>query len=393
MKINAIVNKTILFEMIPTFLINLFFFTFIFLMTTILDITNMIINYKIDMTSIALMLIYSMPFFLEFIIPMSIMMAVLLTFLRMSSDNEIVALKASGVSIYRLLPPVLFFCLLGCLLTGFMAIYALPWGRVSFKELAYQIAIKHVNVGVKERVFNDTFEGIMLYVSKIDPKSKELIDVFIEDQRTGNIVSSVVAPTGRLISNPEELVFNLKLNNGSINQVNLEKKSVHTIQFDTYEINLDLKKTETAPRDLRRDEEELSIPELKEIINTSKKKDTRYYMVLIEFHKKFSIPFACFTLGLLALPLGIRSKSARKSFGVGLGLAGFMLYYILLTIGWAFGETDIYPPLVGMWVPNIVIGLIGIYILYKTANDRPLIIDGMSGWIKRTLKPSRAEYK
>ena len=118
MKINTIVCRYILKEMIPPFLISLAFLTFVFLMIGILDITNLIVNYSANIGSILLLLIYSMPFFLEFIIPMSIMMAVLLSFLRLSADNEIVALTAGGRSVYGLLPPVLVFCLAGCILTG-----------------------------------------------------------------------------------------------------------------------------------------------------------------------------------------------------------------------------------------------------------------------------------
>ena len=112
MKINTIINRYLLKEMMPPFVINLAFFTFIFLMTKILEITNLIVNYRVSLLNVLLMLIYSMPFFLEFIIPMSVMMAVLLTFLRMSGDNEIIALKSGGMSMYGLLPPVLLFCLL-----------------------------------------------------------------------------------------------------------------------------------------------------------------------------------------------------------------------------------------------------------------------------------------
>ena len=96
--------------MMPPFVINLAFFTFIFLMTKILEITNLVVNYRAGLFNVILMLIYSMPFFLVFIIPMSIMMAILLTFLRMSGDNEIVALKSGGMSMYRFLPPVFLFC-------------------------------------------------------------------------------------------------------------------------------------------------------------------------------------------------------------------------------------------------------------------------------------------
>jgi len=374
MKINSIIYKYIFKEMIPPFVINLLFFNFIFLLTKILDITNMIVNYRISLFDVMLLLIYSMPHFLEFVIPMSVMTTVLLTFFRMSSDNEIVALKAGGLSIYKLLPPVLLFCLIGCMLTGFMTIYGLPWGRQSFKKLTYEVALSNVNIGMKERTFNDNFEDVMLYMNKIDLKNKALIDIFIEDQRTRNIISTIVAPRGEMYSEPDKLLFHLRLHNGTINQVDIENKTVHSITFDTYDINLDLKKSVTTKKG-RKDEKEMSIVELNKYLKDTVNKDAKYYAALIEFHRKFSIPFACFALGLLGVPLGIQSKSAKRAFGLGFGLIFFLLYYLMLSAGWVFGEAGVYPPLIGMWMPNIVIGGIGLYLFVRTANDRPVMIN------------------
>ncbi len=385
MQINSIVNRYIFKEMIPPFAINLVFLTFVFLMTKILDITNMIVNYQISLWKIILMLIYSMPFFLEFVIPMSIMMATLLTFLRLSSDNEIVALKASGVSIYRLLTPVFLFCLLGWLLTSFMALYGLPWGRLSLKEMSYNIASSNVSIGLKERTFNDAFKGVMLYVNKIDLKNKALVNVFIEDQRTQNVVSTVVAPKGKLLSDPKNLTFHLRLYNGTINQVNLEDRTAHTINFDSYDISMDLKRIIAAARKGPKDEEEMSLTELRQAISSATKKDDQYYLTLMEFHKKFSIPFSCFVLGLLGVPLGAQARSARRSYGVGLGLIFFLLYYLLLSSGWVFGEAGVYPPLIGMWMPNIVMGGIGFYLLVRVANERPISLNFISYLIKKGI--------
>ena len=117
MRINAIINRYIVRELLPPFGINLFFFTFIFLITKILEITNLVVNFQVSLLSFLLLLLYSMPFFLAFITPMSVMMAVLLTFLRMSGDNELVALQACGMNPRRFLIPVFVFCLLGWLLT------------------------------------------------------------------------------------------------------------------------------------------------------------------------------------------------------------------------------------------------------------------------------------
>ncbi|HSQ86349.1 MAG TPA: LptF/LptG family permease, partial [Desulfobacterales bacterium] len=239
MKINSIINRYLLKEMMLPFVINLVFFTFVFLMTKILDITNLIVNYKMSLVSVLLLLFYSLPFFLSFVIPMSVMMAVLLTFIRLSNDKEIVALKAGGVSVYGLIPAVLVFCAMGMVLSCFITIYGIPWGTVSMKELTYQIAASHVDAGLKERTFNDSFKDVMLYINKIDLKNKILRDVFIEDKRSQNIISTVMAPKGRMFAEPDKLIFHLKLYQGTINQVNLENKSAHSINFDSYDVNLD----------------------------------------------------------------------------------------------------------------------------------------------------------
>ena len=124
--------------MLPPFFINLAFFSFIFVMKQILDITDMVVNHKVGLGAVCLLLLYMMPYFLQYIIPMSIMMAVLMAFFRLSSDNEIMALKAGGVSIYRLLTPVMAFSLLGTVLTGYMTIYGVPQGTFRFQNAAVQ---------------------------------------------------------------------------------------------------------------------------------------------------------------------------------------------------------------------------------------------------------------
>ncbi|MFW5637552.1 MAG: LptF/LptG family permease, partial [Thermodesulfobacteriota bacterium] len=73
--------------------------------------------------------------------------------------------------------------------------------------------------------------------------------------------------------------------------------------------------------------------------------------------------------------LGVQSKSARTSFGLGLGLFLFLLYYLMLSAGLVLGEAGVYPPVIGMWAPNIVTGIIGVYLLVRTVKGRPIYID------------------
>ncbi len=208
MKINTITNRYIIKEMLAPFSINMLVFTFLFLMTEMIEITNWIVNYNLNILAVLKIIFFTLAWFLMFIIPMSVMMAVLLTFLRLSSDNEIVALKSCGLSIYRLLPPVLVFALLGCLLTAFITFYGVPLSKKNLEEMALRLAASNVDIGLKERTFNDAFKDVMLYINKIDPQTKKLRDIFIEDKRQPDIVSTVVAPEGRLFSEPEKFKQN-----------------------------------------------------------------------------------------------------------------------------------------------------------------------------------------
>lgn len=374
MKLNTITNRYVIKEMVAPFSINLLVFTFLFLMTEMVEITDWIVNYNLNVWAVLKIIIFTLPWFLMFIIPMSVMMAVLLTFLRMSNDNEIIAIKSCGLSVYRLLPPVLAFSLFGCLLTAFITLYGVPQSKTSLEEMAMRLAASHVDIGLKERTFNDTFKDVMLYVNKIDIHNKKLIDIFIEDKRQPDIVSTVVAPEGRLFSEPENFTFHLLLSNGTIHQTNLKERSATSIEFSTYKLSLDFKSEMDKFENREKHREAMSIEELRQYMDGRASKDQDYYKAQIVMHRRFSIPVACLAMGLIAFPLGIQSKSAKRSFGLVLCLFFFLLYYLLLTVGYGFGEDGIYPPEIGMWLPNFVMGSIGVFFLIQTGRERTLKI-------------------
>ncbi len=365
MRINTIINRYIVLELLPPFGINLFFFSFIFLITKILEITNLVVNYQVSLLSFLMLLLYSMPFFLAFITPMSAMMAVLLTFLRMSGENEITALKACGLNPHRFLVPVFLFCFIGWLLTTVITMLGLPWGNRSYYALSLDLARSHVDAVIKERTFIDSFEGLMLYVNKVNLRKRTLKDVFIEDQRNKGINNIIVAPQGRIYSEPKKEIIRLRLQNGTINQVDVARQTAHAIAFETYEMNLDLKEMLAKGIGRRKPIEEMGVAELKAFIRSSEKGSKSNYKALMKFHEKFALPMACFALGLVAIPLGMRDKRGKRSTGTVLGIILFLSYYIMLSVGWSFGESGSLPPVVGMWAPNLVMGGIGIILYAK----------------------------
>jgi lipopolysaccharide export system permease protein len=121
----------------------------------------------------------------------------------------------------------------------------------------------------------------------------------------------------------------------------------------------------------------------------------------MKLHQKFSLPVACFALGLLAIPLGLQSKTDKRAMGTVMGIPFFLLYYILLSVGWALGESGTLHPVVGMWSPNIIMAAFGIYLYRRAMKDQPLQFDRLFKyakfwlWIPRrqTCKPPKSEGK
>ena len=376
----TLIHRYLIREMLPPFGITLIFFLFIFLMTKLLEVTNFVVNYDVDAWVIGLMLLYSVPFFLQFVIPMAVMMGVLLAFLRLSSDNETVAMKACGISVYRVLSPALGFSLVGTLVTGWVTVYAMPWGSSALKRTTIELAASSLEVGLKARSFNDQFEDVVVYVSEVVPHSGTLRHLFIEDRRNPDVISTIIAPEGRLIKNPDALSAHLQLDSGTITQVDLATRSANAVHFDRYDLRLSVQLDDGMGKGKNKHRTEMSLAEMRQFLNTYAERDGDYYRTLMDYHKKFSIPLAGLVLGLLAVPLGFQSGGARKSYGVGLGMVLFLLYYVLITAGWTYGKSGALPPLVGMWAPNVIFGGLAIYLLRRCASDRSLGFDQLYMW-------------
>lgn len=361
----SVIHRHVLKELIAPFLISLLFLTFVFLMTRIPEITNMVMNSNAGLISICLLVIYTIPKFLEFTIPMSVMIAVLLAFMKMNGDNEILALRSSGISLYRLLPPVLIFCTAGLFLTLLITFYAESWGRYAARIKTREIIHASPDIALQERQFYLDIEGIMIYVNEVDIKSKTLKDIFIEDRRSGNMISISSAPRGLLIAAENRLIYTLRLYNGSINQVDSKNGSVNHVRFDHYDILINLETAFRKPDRIGKEIKEQSIRELAAFITRQRDSlpENVLQEALMQYHEKIAVPFACISLGLLAFGTGIRPVSRKRSAGLGMGVLFFLAYYLLLAVGWAAGETGKISAAAAMWIPNLIMAAAGIIML------------------------------
>ena len=385
MPFRSILQRQVFREMLPPFIVSVAGLMFIFLMAQILKITKWIVNYRIGLDQVFQALAYSSPYFLSFVIPMSVMLAVLLTFLRMSGDNEITALKAAGISFLRLLPPVLFFCLVGLVLTGGTLVWGVPWGKSSLENMKDQLDLAHTDGLIQERTFITDFFGFVLYCNALDLSQRTMEDVFIEDRSNKGFVSHIIAPKGRLVTHRESGTYRLQLFDGIINQVNLNDKSSLSISFKTYNVNLDPVELikQRHGMDDRKDEQAMWMSELRHAIASAAAKDKYYWRQVIELHRRIALPWACLALGLLAVPLGIQSKSSKRAYGFITALGMFFTYFVLMSAGMVFGENGIYPPAIGLWMPNLIMGAAACWFGWRTLRERPLWTASLAELLER----------
>jgi len=150
-------------------------------------------------------------------------------------------------------------------------------------------------------------------------------------------------------------------------------KTVSTIHFGSYDINIDLAALHQGPGRIRKDLDEQNLKDLVGFIRKGHGDSAEEMReALMVLHEKFSVPFACLAMGLLAFPLGVQSLSLRRSSGFGMGVFFLLVYYVFLAAGWSAGETGYFPPVLGMWLPNLIMGAAGIYLLMRNAREKPV---------------------
>ena len=363
-------HRYFLREVTVPFLYGIGVFTFILLIARMLKLVELVVNRSVPLLEIGKLFAYILPTFLEVTVPMALLLAVLLGFGRLSADSEVVALKTSGLSLYQMMVPVLVFTGLVYLLSLFLAMYARPWGNTKLKAGLYEIAKTRASAGLRERVFNDDFAGLVIYVEHVQPPGDQLRGILISDNRDPNQRNTVLAKHGFLVSSEETHSVTLRLLDGSIHTFMPGEKSYHKTDFTVYDVTLNLAAALAKFSQREKDAQEMTLGELRSAIAERQRTGRPATGELIELHRKFALPFACIVFGLIAVPLGLQPARGVKSRGFSISLAIIFLYYLLLTAGEAMADKDVLRPAIALWLPNLVFGPLAIVLFTAAARER-----------------------
>ncbi len=376
-------------EVVTPFLFGIGVFTFILLTARMLKLVELVVNRGVPIYQIAKVFGYILPTFLEVTVPMGLLLAILLSFGRKSADSEIVALKTSGISLYQMMVPVLLFTMVIYVLSFFVAAYARPWGNVGLKTSLYEIAKTRASAGLQERVFNDDFAGLVIYVEHVDPPGDQLRGILIADSREPDQRNTVTAKRGVLVGDESTQHVTLRLTDGNIHTFIQGEQSYQKTDFTVYDVTLDLAVALAKFSSKEKTAKEMTLGELRDAIAAKRNTDGDANELLVEFHRKFALPFACLVFGLIAVPLGLQPVRAVRSRGFSVSLALLFVYYLLLTAGETMAEKGTLPPMVGLWMPNAFFTLIGLALFQSAAREKPWGIAGRLGQRLALLRQKR----
>jgi lipopolysaccharide export system permease protein len=369
------VYRYILREISYPFLMILVVLTFVLIMGKLLQLMDMMVNKGVSFIDIFKLFLLLFPSFLIFTIPISLLVSILIGLGRLSADNEITIFKGSGLSLYQLLYPILFFSLVAFILTTVSTFFLVPQSKYATRHLLFDIAKKKASAGIREKVFNDDFKGILLYANTIPVSGDFMEGVLISDTRLTQEPSTIIAKKAYLVSDPKLMTVTLRLENGSSHTADTKLKYYRKMDFSQYDVNLNLDSLAAEANKIKTKMNiELTIPEIVQKLKTSGLDEKEIRELAVELNKNMALPVSCIVMGILGISLGIRSHRAVKSRGFTMGLIIVLIYYFLILSGETLVETRKFSPVIGIWTPNLLFGIVGIYLLRISAKDKSLSI-------------------
>jgi lipopolysaccharide export system permease protein len=362
------VYRYVLMETLPSFALSVAILTLLFMTNKVFVLLDLVINKQAPLGDTLLLYLSLVPFVFSTTVPMSLMMATLLTFGRMSSDMEVTAFKSAGVHLFRLILPLLVFgTFLTCLLIFFND-KLLPAANFTFKKIHFKILQNRADMAIKEKVFVDLFEGYQFYIDQLAPNGT-FANVHMFNRVSPHApVQTTLAQHGLLVPNPKTQQMSFQLDDGLMTWVNTTGQTYNRLYFDRYIIRLNLENQLAQMSDVKKEYEDLDLGELRRAIDATPDPVLKKRMQM-EYQKRLSLPFACLALTWFCAPLGLWVRS-KGFIGFVLGLVMIFVYYLMFTLGDILAQKDFIGLMTGIWGGNILLVGAGFLIYYLVVSEQ-----------------------
>ncbi len=345
-------------EVISSFFFGAFTFLSIFLVDILMELIDYIISKGIPVDTTIKLFLYALPAVLVLVIPMALLFSVLLALSRLTSDNEIIAMKAGGIHFYRIVVSLIWVGLIMTVLTIGLNEILVPNSNLLRRELYRKVVLKRPLPKIAENVFFEGGKNRMFYVRKYEKSTDTLRNITVFEHAGRNKYPNIIEATYGNWENYSWCFYNGVIreftNSGLEKYFGRYKKMV--MPTDTsYEGDSG---SYTTPR-------EMSFRQLMQKIDENKRAGIDVINMQIELWNKTALPFASCIFVLIGAPLAVTSKrSSGGSVGMGISIIIIFVYYIIMSAGRALGEGHMLNPILAAWLPNMVMGALGMLLIY-----------------------------
>ena len=371
----SVMDRYIITELIPPFLFGMGMFTSVGVtIGSLFDLMRRAVDQGLPATLVLKVLALSLPQFMAYAFPTSVLLATLLTYSRLSSDSELIALRSCGVSIYRLVLPAIVLSLIVTGITFVFNEYVVPAANYQATQTLEQALSKEKPSFQERNIFYQEFGDVkqsngdketvlkrIFYAQEFDGERMKGLTILDWSEKS---ISQIVTAQSA-IWNVAESTWDFF--DGTIYLIAPDASYRNILRFQHQKLQLP-----RTPLDLAnqgKDYDEMNIAQSKERLKlelmTGDEQKVR--KLLIRINQKIALPFACLVFGLVGGSLGNSPQRTNKATGFGISVLIIFLYYMLMAVGDALGLSNYLPPIVAAWLPNLLGFSAGGFLLFKAA--------------------------
>jgi LPS export ABC transporter permease LptG/LPS export ABC transporter permease LptF len=382
-----ILTRYILGEILSHALIGCALFTFILFMRELEHILLLVVRNSSILSNVAQAFLFTLPNIFIVTIPMGVLVGVLLGLSRLAADSEIIAMRASGLGIGYFVRVASIVAIGGTIIGLFNSLYVAPRANQGLLHLDRLLA-SQASYEIQPRVFYEEFKDKVLYVQDVRSGTgaanwKQVFMADVTDPSTPKITTAASAT----VVNDSTTELLMRLRDGTEHEQPVadhpDEYNISTFKVD----DLPFTPAQQSEGHLGRVDTPIYALPLHELLRRSHGPDGKRF--LIEAHKRFSYPVACFVLMLVGVPLGVTSRRGGKSSAWVFTILLVCLYYSLSLFGTALGKQNWISAFFAVWLANILFAGGGIFLLWQMASGGR-VLSAITAFMSRAPKPTSA---
>ncbi len=338
-------------------------FLLIMLMFQAIRLSDFVVVHQVSLPDVGRLSVFLMLSFLPIAVPVAFLFSVIMGISRANSEGEILALQTSGIGLWQIFAPLGIFSVIVSFFCLYTALYTVPKGNRAFELLITKLGNERVMSALKPGVFVEGFYGLTLFAENIVTARNEMSRVFIYDEREGGHPMAITAANGILRVQPEEGSLTLRLTDGTIHvDQRTEQPILQKIDFKVYDINLEMAASGDGWRAYS--PPSYNYPQLVQRIAETEPDPPTHRQLLVEYHRRFSLSFACVVFAALGFAMGISSQRGVRSTSVLICLLVGVIYWLSFLAANALAFAGRVPSWFGIWAPNFLFAGIS-YLLFR----------------------------